>query len=146
MDDDLGKRIEKYISECSTGTLGTVNANGEPDASTVFIDNVGLDIYFNTSRESQKIKNIEKNPRVALAMQKVAFPKADKEVSGVQYSGTAKMISEYEMEKVPSGVMARHRAFNSVKAGNSVIVKVTPKKIYLIDYSKGFRYREALEI
>ena len=41
--------------------------------------------------------------------------------------------------------MARHRAFNNVTAGNSVVVKVTPVRVYLIDYSLGFRHRELLQ-
>jgi general stress protein 26 len=146
MDSDLSKRIAQYISECPACTLATAAANGEPNASTVFISNVGLDIYFNTARESQKIRNIQANPRVSIATQKVAFPKTDKEISGIQYNGTAKMLDDDKLADVPSAVMARHKAFNSVKPGNSVIVKVTPQKVYLVDYSKGFRHRELLEV
>jgi hypothetical protein len=56
------------------------------------------------------------------------------------------MLDDDKLADVPSAVMARHKAFNSVKPGNSVIVKVTPQKVYLVDYSKGFRHRELLEV
>ena len=146
MDSDLSKRITEYISKCPACTLATASADGEPNASTVFMNNVGMDIYFNTAKDSQKIRNMQSNPRVAIAMQKVAFPKTDREISGIQYSGTAKILSDNNLSEVPSAVMARHKAFNSVKPGNSVVVKVTPKKIYLVDYSQGFRHRELLEV
>ncbi|MBN1665017.1 MAG: pyridoxamine 5'-phosphate oxidase family protein [Deltaproteobacteria bacterium] len=146
MDSDLKNRITKYISECPACTLATATVDGEPNASTVFISNVGMDLYFNTAKDSQKIRNIQANPRVSIAMQKIAFPKTDAEISGIQYNGAAKILADDNLADVPGGVMARHKAFNSVKPGNAVIVKVTPKKIYLVDYSKGFRHRDVLDI
>jgi nitroimidazol reductase NimA-like FMN-containing flavoprotein (pyridoxamine 5'-phosphate oxidase superfamily) len=143
---ELAKAISQYLSRCKSCTIATVGPDGEPDASTVFFANAGLDIYFNTARDSRKIRNIEANPRVALAIQKNPEPKTDAEISGVQYSGIARMLPEGEEEDVPRAVLARHRAFNSVRPGNSVIVKVTARKVYLIDYGKGFRHRELLEL
>ena len=93
---DLNKVISDYISKCHSCTIATVGLDGEPDASTVFFANSGLDIYFNTS--------------------------------------------------LPRGVIARHKAFNSIKPGNSIIVKVTATKVYFINYAKGFRHRELLQL
>ena len=143
--DNLNKAISDYISECHSCTIATVGLDEEPNASTVFFASSGLDIYFNTSKDSQKIKNIETNQRVAITMQKNPKPTTDQEISGIQYNGIAKILPEGEYTSVPTGVMARHKAFNSVKPGNSVIVKVTAKKVYLIDYSKGFRHRDLLQ-
>ncbi|MGV8080151.1 MAG: pyridoxamine 5'-phosphate oxidase family protein [Syntrophales bacterium] len=144
--DNLDKVISDYIAECPSCTIATAGSDGEPDASTVFFSSSSLDIYFNTARDSKKIKNIEANPRVAIVMQKNPAPKTDKEISGIQYSGVAKIVPESEHAGVPRGVMARHKAFNSIKPGNSIIVKVTPTKVYLIDYAKGFRHRELLRL
>jgi general stress protein 26 len=66
--DDLNKVISDYISKCHSCTIATVGLDGEPDASTVFFANSGLDIYFNTSKDSQKMKNIEDNQRVAITI------------------------------------------------------------------------------
>jgi uncharacterized protein YhbP (UPF0306 family) len=120
--------------------------DGEPDASTVFFANSGLDIYFNTSKDSQKMKNTEANQRVAIAMQTNPEPKTDQEISGIQYKGIAKILPESEYTNLPRGVIARHKAFNSVKPGNSVIVRVTATKVYFINYAKGFRHRELLQL
>jgi uncharacterized protein YhbP (UPF0306 family) len=119
--------------------------DGEPDASTVFFANSGLDIYFNTSKDSQKMKNIEDNQRVAITMQTNPEPKTDQEISGIQYNGIAKILPESEYTNVPRGVISRHKAFNSIKPGNSIIVKVTATKVYFINYAKGFRHRELLQ-
>lgn len=143
--DNLSKVISDYISKCKSCTIATVGLDAEPDASTVFFASSGLDIYFNTSKDSRKIKNIEANQQVAIVMQKNPEPKTDQEISGIQYNGIAKILSESEYTSVPRGVISRHKAFNSVKPGNSVIVKVTATKVYFIDYAKGFRHRELLQ-
>jgi hypothetical protein len=143
--DNLGNVISDYISKCKSCTIATVGLDAEPDASTVFFASYGLDIYFNTSRDSKKIKNIEANQRVAIVMQKNPEPKTDQEISGIQYNGIAKVLSESEYTSVPRGVISRHKAFNSVKPGNSIIVKVTATKVYFIDYAKRFRHRELLQ-
>ncbi len=105
-----------------------------------------MNIYFNTGSDSEKVKNISANPHVAIAMQEDGpAPKADRDIKGIQYIGKATILSDEDTNEVPKAVMARHNAFNSVKAGNSVIVRVTPVKIYLADYSRGFRHRDLLE-
>ena len=142
---DLNKVISDYISKCHSCTIATVGLDGEPDASTVFFANSGLDIYFNTSKDSQKMKNIKDNQRVAITMQTNPEPKTDQEISGIQYNGIAKILPESEYTNVPRGVIARHKAFNSIKPGNSIIVKVTATKVYFINYAKGFRHRELLQ-
>jgi len=143
--DKLEKVIVNYISECPSCTMATVGPDGAPDASTVYFASAGLDIYLNTAKESEKARNIQGNPRVAIAMQKNPAPKTDREISGIQYKGIAKILPEDEQAGVPHAVMARHRALNSIKPGNSVILKVTAVDIYHIDYTKGFRHRDRLQ-
>ncbi|MGC9975657.1 MAG: pyridoxamine 5'-phosphate oxidase family protein [Syntrophales bacterium] len=146
MDNDLEKRITEYIGKCRFCTIATVSADGQPSASTVSFNNVGMDIYFNTARDSKKIRNILSNSRMAIAMGKPRLPKTDEEITGIQYSGTAKILSDEEIAKAPKAVVARNRLFNSLKPGSSAVVKVTPLEIYLIDYSRGFRHRELLQL
>jgi uncharacterized protein YhbP (UPF0306 family) len=145
MDTDLDKRIIEFISKCRICTIATSNKEGVPNAATVFFKNVGTDIFFNTTKDSRKIHNISSNPLIALSIQRGVVPKTDQEIKGVQYEGKAKILSDTENAEVPNAVMARHKVFNSLKPGNSVIVKVSPLKIYLIDYSKGFRHRDLRE-
>ena len=146
MNNDLKKHITEYIDKCRFCTIATVSKDGQPNASTVSFNNEVMDIYFNTARDSKKIQNILSNPRVSIAMQKPRLPKTDQEITGIQYSGTAKILSDDEIAKAPKAVVSRNRLFNSLKPGSSVIVKVTPLEIYLIDYSRGFRHRELLQL
>jgi nitroimidazol reductase NimA-like FMN-containing flavoprotein (pyridoxamine 5'-phosphate oxidase superfamily) len=54
--DDLSKEISDHIRKCRSCTIATAGLDGEPDASTVFFASSGLDIYFNTSKDSKKVK------------------------------------------------------------------------------------------
>lgn len=146
MEKGLRNLIEEYINDCKTCTVATASKDGIPHAATVHFENVGLILYFNTTKDSQKVKDIQENPRVFVTMQKNLAPKTDAEISGIQYAGTAKVLSEDEMTGIPQATLARYRMFNSLKPGNAVVVKVSPQKVYLIDYSKGFRHREVLEV
>ncbi len=145
MDNEQIKQIAAYLSRCPVCTIATASPEGEPSASTVYFSNDGLDLYFNTARDSEKVRNIVANPRVAIVLQDPSVPKTDQEIKGVQYSGKAFILAEGEVARVPAPVLARHRAFNSVNRGNSLIVKVSPVKIFWIDYSKGFRHRDVLQ-
>ena len=142
---NLREQIVEYMEKCRFCTIASVSVDGQPGASTVVFKNAGLDIYFNTGRDSEKVQNILANHRVAVAMQEAgSVPKTDRDIKGIQYIGKAEILADKDIAEVPKAVMTRHRAFNSAKPGNSIIVKVTPVKIYLIDYSKGFRHRDLL--
>jgi len=147
MTDDLRGRITSFVNKCHTCTVATASADGQPSASLVFFKNSELDIYFNTGRGSEKVNNIIDNPRVAIAMQADGpVPHSDKAIKGIQCMGMAIVLPDDDISGVPMTVIARHNAFNSIKPGESVIVKVVPTKIYLIDYARGFRHRDLLEL
>lgn len=138
--------VTQYLEKCRLCTIATVSAEGQPGASIVFFRNRELDIYFNTGRQTQKVQNILTNPNVAIVMRETELvPESDRDIQGVQYVGQASVLSDEDAAEAPKPVMVRHNAFNSAKPGNSVIIKVTPVKIYLIDYSRGFRHRDVLE-
>lgn len=143
---ELRERLIEYMAKCRLCTIATVSADGQPGIATVFFRNKGLDIYFNTGRQTQKVQNILANPRVALVVQETRpVPEVDQDIRGIQYVGQANILSDIDTAEVPKAVVVRHNAFNSVKPGDSIIVRVTPARLYFIDYARGFRHRELLE-
>jgi len=147
MKDDLRERIAEYMAKCRLCTIATAGADGQPNAATIFFTNAGTDIYFNTANESQKVRNIRANPRVAIAMTEPGpVPATDRDIRGIQCFGRATVLADADLSGVPKGIMARHKAFNSATPGKSVVVKVTPQKVYLVDYARGFRHRDMLEL
>ena len=144
MDKNKIEEAVAYMSKCPLCAVATASLNSEPSISTVYFDNIGFDIYFNTARDSQKVHNIMTNPLVAIAMQANWSPKTDREIKGIQYNGRAQILTEAETAQAPKSVIIRHRAFNNANPGSSIVVKVTPTKIFLVDYSIGFRHRDVL--
>lgn len=143
---ELREQLIAYLGKCRLCTIATVSVDGQPGIATVFFRNKGVDIYFNTGRQTQKVQNILANPRVALVVQETRpVPEVDQDIKGIQYIGKASILPDVDAAEAPKAVMVRHNAFNSVKPGDSVIVRVTPTKLYFIDYARGFRHRELLE-
>ena len=63
---------EKYrdlFEKKSFAHLATVGPDGNPHVSPVWIDHDGTHVRFNTAKGRVKVKNLERNPRVALSIQ-----------------------------------------------------------------------------
>jgi len=61
--------------------LATVNADGSPQVTPVWVDYDGTHVIVNTARGRVKAKNLERNPRVAMA---IADPENPYRYLGVQ--------------------------------------------------------------
>ena len=147
MSDDIKQRAMDYMDRCSVCTVATAGPDGQPGVATVYFKRSGLDIYFNSAKDSHKVKNILVNPKIAVAMQEDApVPQADWDITGIQLTGTAKVLTDDNATGVPKAVMTRHNAFNRSRPGTSVIVRVTPTRLHLIDYSQGLRHRDVLNL
>ena len=61
-------------SKLAFAQLATVNADGSPQVTPVWVDYDGTHVIVNTARARVKSKNLERNPRVALAISDPANP------------------------------------------------------------------------
>lgn len=58
-----------FLTRVGTGVLATADASGKPHAATVYITtDKQLDLYFVTKRDTQKCRNLQVNPRAAIAV------------------------------------------------------------------------------
>jgi PPOX class probable F420-dependent enzyme len=63
---------EKYrdlFDKKSFAHLATVGADGSPQVTPVWVDYDGTHVRFNTARGRLKVKNLDRNPKVALSIQ-----------------------------------------------------------------------------
>src|SRR5262245_62495899 len=65
--DDLAKYRDLFDKK-AFAILATVGADGQPQATPVWVDWDGRHVRINTARGRIKDKNLQKNPRVALAV------------------------------------------------------------------------------
>lgn len=67
----LEQTILRYLGKHYSGTLSTVREDGTPQASGITYVNDGLFLYFGMDPESQKKRNVDRNPNVGMAIYKI---------------------------------------------------------------------------
>ena len=138
--------IRSYLREGHTMTLVTNGPNGYPHAVAMFysIDD-GMTVRFATYGSSQKVKNIERDPRVTLL---VETGRAYSELRGVMIEGDAAITTDLD-ETVETMVQANASTGSPLPdvsqipedvkqkmAGKRVLVKVTPQRYVSWDHGK----------
>jgi uncharacterized protein YhbP (UPF0306 family) len=148
MSDNIKNEVLNYLKKHLYGNLASINSTDprQPHVSTVVYVNDGFTIYFGTSWKTIKFANIEKNNNVALTIDEDV--KTDwMKITGLQIEGKASPIKEEDM---PYVFRIYSEKFPVIKGfppnPDSRFLKITPEKIWLIDYTKGFGHREYLEL
>jgi len=81
--------IAKFLSKHQVGVLATADDEGQPHAATIyFVIDEEIDVYFMTKEKTSKYRNLQQNPKVALAV----FEPASQ--STVQIVGTATEVTD----------------------------------------------------
>lgn len=89
---------EKYadlLSKKAFANLGTLNQDGSPQVTPVWVDYDGKHIRINSARGRVKDKNIHRDPRVALAIQDPENPYRYLEIRGNVVEVTEKGADEH---------------------------------------------------
>ena len=96
----------QFIDEQKSLQVATINRDGTPHLSTLWFDVFEGDIVFETFTKSQKIKNLERDPRISCLLEDgLEYEK----LRGVQINGIAKLYSDPEtVHRYARGVMARN--------------------------------------
>ena len=138
------KFILKQLKQHNIMSLATARADGYPQATTVGYANDGLDLYFCCDRVSQKVRNLRRSPKVSLTIDQDS--KNWVRIKGLSMGARARVLSKPgeitrafellarkfpQMRKVPKEDLAA-----------TAFVKVTPKVISVLDYSKGFGHTD----
>ena len=90
---------EKYAdlltSKKAFANLGTLNADGSPQVTPVWVDYDGKHVRINSARGRQKDKNIARDPRVSLAIQDPENPYRYLEIRGKVVEATEKGADDH---------------------------------------------------
>lgn len=103
-------------------TLACLRADGWPQATTVGFVNEGLDLYFVVSRGSQKLANLQADPRASVAV-RISGPGAGDGV-GVSMGGRVEEVTDpVEVERLNRAVIDRFPGIHvHCPSGDSVAV------------------------
>ena len=139
---EIKQQMSEYLKSHNILTLATVCANGKPVAHTVTYVSEGTTVYLGTYKGTRKAKNIIKNPSVAYTVDE-DYPDWSK-IKGIQMKGTAELLTDQaEMQSVWGKMLEKFPAARDIPQNpDMVIIKITPKSGYFLDYTKGFTHRD----
>ncbi len=145
MDVATREQILSILSGAADMTLATNRADGFPQATVVSFVNDGLALYFGCGAESQKLRNIRRDPKVSAAIT-LPYDSWDT-ITGVSLGGLATVLSDpAEIERVGAMMFAKFpQAAAVAQAGpppDTALVRVDPVAISVLDYAQGFGHCE----
>lgn len=65
---ELPERLLGMLNAPSTGLIATVNPDGSPQLTEVWVDTDGKHVLVNTVQGFRKLRNVERDPRVAVSI------------------------------------------------------------------------------
>lgn len=143
---------ERFILDMLAGhpvlTLATNREDGWPQATTVGYVNDGLLIYVMTFPQAQKVRNIERDPRVSLTIDSAEEDWG--KIKGLSMAAMAEVVDAVdEVERVTHLMLAKFPQIWEMPepdAKDVTILRLTPKVISMLNYEKGFGNTELIEI
>lgn len=124
----LTARQVRILNGRHFATVATLMPDGSPQATVVWIETDGVYVYFNTAYRRVKVRNIERDNRVAITV----FDPANPERDVLAIKGRAELIGEGAAEHADKVArMYTGRKFRRLRPGEvRVIVKVTPESVH----------------
>ena len=145
---ELRDLILRILGENRIMTIATNRDDGWPQATVVGYANDGFRIYFFVARLSQKFLNIQRDPRVSIAIGKdFAQPL---EIKGLSLAGRAAAVEDRnEFERAGMVMLERYpeyAAWPKPSPAVSPLMRVTPEIISVLDYSKSFGHSDLVKV
>ena len=148
MDKTKRKQIVSIIDDVNDMTIATLRPDLYPQATTVSYVNDGLTIYFGTSPDSQKARNLAWSNKVSLTIDRPY--ETWKEIESLSIGAEVLPVTDAaEVRKVGElmqGKFPQLAAFVPEDTSGIAIYRVEPKFISLLDYSQGFGHTEAFTL
>ena len=129
--------------------IATNRPDGWPQATTTSFVHDGLLIYIGVGPEGQKAQNVARDKRVSLTFN-VPY-RSWQEIRGLSMAAEAeRVIDQKEMARVIELMTKRFGAemkdLPPLDANTFMLLRMTPKVISMLDYTKGFGHTDLVEV
>ncbi|MGW2648595.1 PPOX class F420-dependent oxidoreductase [Streptomyces sp. NPDC001393] len=126
----LPDRLKSLLDGPVFIVVGTIQPDGRPQMSPVWVKRDGDQILFSTTVDRRKKKNLDRDPRVSVVVQDPEMPYVYAEIRGTAELGTQgakELIDELSLKYTGK----QYAEFNpaSVNDADRVIVRVTPERV-----------------
>lgn len=147
MEQALKEKALAILDENRITSVATLRDDGWPQTTTVGFANDGLRLYFLCGRGSQKAKNIAADDRISLTVDHdVSDPMA---ITGLSMAARAAFADDDEtFERAMALMLKKYPEYAGMPIDRTQLhlVRVTPKIISVLDYSKGFGHADTVEV
>ena len=144
-DADLRSRILAILDENRVMAVATQRPDGWPQATMVGYVHDDLVLYFAVGRDSQKLANIAREPRVSIALGR----ESPNWIRGLSMAALAREVTDIgEIERLNRQIWERYpeqMVFAPREAG-SALLRAEPQLISMIDHGKDPGEPELLEV
>jgi general stress protein 26 len=148
MDPKIKTLILDIIAKHRVMTLATVRPDGWPQATTVGYASDGMILYFLCGVASQKAANLAACNKVSLTID----DDADQilELKGLSMAATADFVADEALiPKLYAMLIAKYPGAENLPPPDHATVRyvrLTPKVISVLDYSKGFGHTDLVDV
>ncbi|MDI3417911.1 PPOX class F420-dependent oxidoreductase [Streptomyces luteolus] len=130
MSAQLSEALKSLLDTPVFVTVGTVQPDGSPQLSPVWVKRDGNDVLFSTTLERRKEKNMRRDPRVSVVVQPFDAPYTYAEIRGsatMTTEGAQELIDELSLKYTGK----TYAEFNPHAAEDRprVVVRITPRKV-----------------
>jgi nitroimidazol reductase NimA-like FMN-containing flavoprotein (pyridoxamine 5'-phosphate oxidase superfamily) len=149
MDNVTRQFILDIMQSHNVMTLATVRPDGWPQATTVAFANDGLTLYFACDPNGQKVANIRQCHKVSATIDRDYSNWG--EIQGLSLGGTAAVVGEAKERQHAKDLLRRKfpqwaEMPEPEDPALIAFVKVVPKVISVLDYTKGFGNTRLVEV
>jgi general stress protein 26 len=148
MNPEQRRLVLRLLDQCKDFALATVTRAGVPEISTVNFASDDLTIYVATGRESAKVRNLQSSAQVALALH--GDYEDWSQVKGMSIAAHAEVLADdsAEIQRARQALALKFRqpwdSPSPQDPTSTVYLRITPVRITLLDYEKGFGHRETV--
>lgn len=123
----LSELAKRLIDANTFATLATVNPNGSPQSSVIWVTRDGDDVVFSTILGRRKTRNMQREPRASLTLFDPANPYQYVEIRGevtMTEQGGPELIQELS-QRYTGGPFTEHDPANV-----RVVCRLNPAKVF----------------
>jgi PPOX class probable F420-dependent enzyme len=124
---ELTDKVLDLLRAPSTCYLATTMADGSPQVTQVWVDTDGTDVVINTVEGHLKLRNIRRDPRVALTVSDPAKPTAYVQIRGAVTEITTEGAREHIDELSQKYLGKPYPSFGA--GGERVILRIEPHRV-----------------
>ncbi|MEU7059012.1 PPOX class F420-dependent oxidoreductase [Streptomyces sp. NPDC046197] len=126
----LSDRLKALLDSPVFIVVGTIQPDGSPQLSPVWVKRDGDQLLFSTTVDRQKYKNLQRDPRVSVEVHDPQSPYDYAEIRGTAQTtteGGKELIEELSLKYTGKN----YAEFNPASAQDAerVVVRITPQKV-----------------